>query len=75
MADRPFRVVGVPLRKTVGRACVRTRLGDLLPVLASAVDAQATWLDDLADDEIVVTPDLADILRRIQLYRDPQEAA
>ena len=75
MADHPFRVVGARRPRTIGRACVRMRFGDLLSVLASAIDAQALWLDDLVDDEVVVTPDLAEIVRRIQLYRDPSDAA
>ena len=75
MTDRPFRLVGQSRRSALGRACVRTNLGALLPILAAALDAQSPWLDDLAEDEIVVSPDLADILHRFHLYRDQRKAA
>jgi hypothetical protein len=75
MADRPFRLVGEARPAVVGRASVRTNLGALLPILASAIDAQAPWLDDLADDEIVVSADLGDILHRYHSYRDLKKAA
>jgi hypothetical protein len=75
MTDGPFRVVGARRPQPVGRACVRTNLAALLPILAAALDAQSPWLDDLADDEIVVSADLADILDRYHLYRDRPKAA
>jgi len=75
MANRPFRLVGEARPAVVGRACVRTNLGALLPILASALDAQSPWLDDLAEDEIVVSADLGDILHRFHLYRDLKDAA
>jgi len=75
MADGRLRVVGERRPHVVGRACVRTNLAALLPVLASAIDGQAPWLDDLADDEIIVSADLADILDRCYLYRNPSKAA
>jgi hypothetical protein len=75
MAAGPFRVVGDSSPRTIGRACVHTNLAALLPILASAIDAQAPWLDDLADDEIIISADLADILDRFHLYRDLPKAA
>jgi hypothetical protein len=75
MSDGRLRVVGEPRPHVVGRACVRTNLAALLPILASAIDGQAPWLDDLAEDEIIVSADLADILDRFYLYRDLPKAA
>jgi hypothetical protein len=46
-----------------------------LPILASALDAQSPWLDDLADDEVIVSMDLADILDRFHLYHDLRRVA
>jgi hypothetical protein len=42
---------------------VRLRLRDVFPLLVHAHHCNYQWLHDLADDELVVTHDLADILR------------
>ena len=44
-------------------ARVRVRLGDLIPLVALAQKLNFIWLKDFLDDEVVVTPDLYDVLR------------
>lgn len=44
-------------------AKVKLRLRDVFPLLLHAHRHNYTWLRDLADDEILVTTDVADILR------------
>lgn len=43
-------------------ATVSLRLRDMFPLLLQAHRHQYGWLKDMADDEIVVTADLAEIL-------------
>ncbi|MFO0865222.1 MAG: hypothetical protein U0744_11345 [Gemmataceae bacterium] len=48
---------------------VRVRLGDLLPLIASAQRRNALWLRDFLDDEVSVTSDLYEVLRAFAYYR------
>lgn len=41
---------------------VPVTLGDLLPLLALAHRRNYVWLQDFLDDEVLITPDLYDIL-------------
>ena len=41
---------------------VTVRLGDISRALRDAVRWNRTWLEDFADDEVQVSPDLYDIL-------------
>lgn len=42
---------------------VRLRLREIFPLLVHAHHFNHQWLKDLADDEIIVTHDVADVLR------------
>jgi hypothetical protein len=44
-------------------ASVRVSLGDLLPIVAFAQRKNYVWLQDFLDDEVVITPDLYEVLR------------
>jgi hypothetical protein len=50
-------------------ATVRVSLGELLPLLAIAQKRNYAWLRDFLDDEVVITPDLYEILRSFRVYR------
>ena len=48
---------------------VRVRLGDLLPLVALAHRQNYVWLRDFLDDEVVITPDLYEVLRSFRTFR------
>jgi hypothetical protein len=50
---------------------VRVSLGELLPLVAIAKRHNYLWLQDFLEDEVVITPDLYDILRAFSAYRRP----
>lgn len=45
---------------------IKVSLGDLLPLLALAQRRNYVWLHDFLEDEVVITPDLYDILQAFQ---------
>ncbi len=50
-------------------ATVRVSLGDLLPLVALAHRQNYLWLKDFLADEVVITPDLYEVLRAFQSNR------
>jgi hypothetical protein len=54
---------------TVQEPSVRVSLGDLLPLITLAKRHNYLWLQDFLEDEVVVTPDLYEILRSFQSGR------
>ena len=48
---------------------VRIRLGDLLPLVAMAQRLHFVWLQDFLDDEVMITPDLYEVLRAFRCTR------
>ena len=50
-------------------ATVRVSLGELLPLLALAQKRNYVWLQDFLDDEVVITPDLYEVLHSFRVYR------
>ena len=50
---------------------VRVSLGEILPLLADAVESNRTWLSDFADDEITISSDLNDVLQAYRHFRRP----
>lgn len=42
---------------------VQVSLGDLLPLLALAHRRNYVWLQDFLDDEVLITPDLYEVLQ------------
>ncbi len=54
---------------------VRLKLRDVFPLLVYAHRHSSVWLKDLANDEIVVTDDVADVLHSLgQLTGDERRA-
>ena len=50
---------------------VRVTLGEILPLLADAVESNRTWLGDFADDEVTISSDLHDVLQAYRHFRRP----
>jgi hypothetical protein len=50
---------------------VRVTLGEILPLLADAVESHRTWLGDFADDEVTISSDLHDVLQSYRHFRRP----
>jgi hypothetical protein len=50
---------------------VTVQLGEILPLLADAVQSDRTWLRDFADDEVTISMDLYEVLLAYQYYRRP----
>ena len=53
------------------RRCVTLPVGDVLPLLADAIQSQRTWLRDFEDDEMTISTDLHEVLLAYQHYRRP----
>lgn len=56
--DRPTESVSLPV-------------GEILPLLADAVQSDRTWLRDFDNDEISISTDLYEVLLAYQHYRRP----
>jgi hypothetical protein len=54
-----------------GQNCVTLNAGDILPLLADAVNSRRTWLSDFEDDEITISTDLYEVLLAYQYFRRP----
>lgn len=50
---------------------VKVQLGEILPLLADAVQSDRTWLQDFSDDEVTISMDLYEVLLAYQYYRRP----
>ena len=46
-------------------------LGEILPLLADAVNSDRTWLRDFAHEEINISADLYEVILAYQHYRRP----
>ncbi len=54
-----------------GRRCVTLPVGDVLPLLADAVESRRNWLGDFQDDEMTISTDLYEVLLAYQHFRRP----
>lgn len=50
---------------------VTVRLGEILPLLADAVNSRRTWLNEFEDDAVTITTDLYEVILAYQHYRRP----
>ncbi len=55
----------------VSNPTVTVNLGEVLPLLADAVNSRRTWLSDFESDEITISADLYEVLLAYQYYRHP----
>ena len=53
------------------RKSVTVPLGEVLPLLADAVQSERTWLRDFERDEITISMDLYEVILAYQHYRRP----
>ena len=56
--------------KRAGRS-VNVPLGEVLPLLADAVNAERTWLRDFEREEITISMDLYEVILAYRHYRRP----
>ena len=52
-------------------ATVTLPLGEILPLLADAVNSRRTWLSDFAQDEVTITADLYEVVLAYQHHIRP----
>ncbi len=79
MSSVPLRIYCGPQDKTAGvntetdhaRQTVTVPLGEIVSLLADAVQSQRTWLRDFEDDEITISTDLYAVILAYQHYRRP----
>ncbi|HEX4149244.1 MAG TPA: hypothetical protein VHY20_09665 [Pirellulales bacterium] len=50
---------------------VRVPLGEIIPLLADAVQSHRTWLRDFEDDQITISADLYEVILAYQHCRRP----
>ncbi|HWA99855.1 MAG TPA: hypothetical protein VG713_15255 [Pirellulales bacterium] len=50
---------------------ISVRLGEILPLLADAVESQRTWLRDFNDDQVTISTDLYEVILAYQHCRRP----
>lgn len=50
---------------------VTVSVGEVLPLIADAVNKQRTWLDDFEHDDITITRDLYEVLSAYQFFSRP----
>lgn len=51
--------------------CVTVSVGEVLPLIADAVNNQRTWLGDFEHDDITISRDLYEVLSAYQYFRRP----
>ena len=56
---------------TATKNMVTVPLGEVLPLLADAVQSRRTWLRDFADDELTISNDLYEVLLAYRQLRRP----
>ena len=77
MANCKLRVYSGPTETEVRPAAdaqgnaVTVALGEILPLLADAVQSRRTWLDDFATDDVTISTDLYEVLLAYRHFRRP----
>jgi len=62
---------GVEVAERKQQETVTVPLGEILPLLADAVQSRRTWLRDFEEDEMTISMDLYEVLLAYQHYRRP----
>ena len=57
--------------ETAARDTITVPLGEILQLLADAVQSERTWLRDFQDDEVTISSDLYEVILAYQHYRRP----
>jgi hypothetical protein len=64
--------VAKPASHTANKSSqISVSVGEVLPLLADAVNSERTWLKDFKDDEITISADLYEVLLAYQYFRRP----
>ena len=63
--------VGVGAAAKEARHTVTVPLGEILPLLADAVQSERTWLRDFEEDELTISMDLYEVILAYQHCRRP----
>jgi hypothetical protein len=79
MSSVPLRIyygpqedaVGVTTETKEARQTVTVPLGEIVGLLADAVQSKRTWLGDFQDDEVTISVDLYEVILAYQHYRRP----
>ena len=79
MSSAPLRIYYGPQDELPGaaddakhaRQTVTVPLGEILPLLAEAVQSERTWLGDFDADEVTISMDLYEVILAYQHYRRP----
>jgi hypothetical protein len=79
MSSTPLRIyygpqdeaAGVNTETTPAQQTVTVPLGEIVSLLADAVQSKRTWLQDFQDDEITISMDLYEVILAYQHYRRP----
>jgi len=76
MLNGQLRIYSGPVVETVteeqaGPETITLPLGDILPLLADAVNSKRTWLRDFKDDDITISSDLYEVALAYQHFRRP----
>lgn len=50
---------------------VTVSVGEVLPLIAEAVNSERTWLSDFEHDDVTISRDLYEVLSAYQYYRRP----
>lgn len=50
---------------------ITVSVGEVLPLLADALESRRTWLRDFADDEMTISADLYEVLLAYRHFRRP----
>lgn len=56
---------------TAAKNMITLPLGEVLPLLADAVQSRRTWLRDFADDDVTISNDLYEVLLAYRQLRRP----
>ncbi len=56
---------------SAARPMVTLPVGEVLPLLMEAVGSRRAWVDDFADDTLIISSDLYEVLLAYQHFRRP----
>lgn len=62
------------MTRVVGEARVALSVADLLPLLADAYASKRAWLNDFAEDRVIVSQDLYEVVLAYKRLRNDKAA-
>jgi len=67
----PAEEPALATRDALGDDCVTVAFGEVLPLIADAIESQRTWLGDFEHDDVTISRDLYEVLSAYQYFRRP----